>query len=144
MAGRAAAAEADLAEAAVDRALAAGEAHFHALALVDTLASRGSHHLALLAVLDPVAVLEGRTRPRVVDLLAHRVAAQQRRRWRLSAYLCAPPYRAVGVCVCCVGCGAALVGRHNRIAEAGTAGPPSTLARQVPCNPVNPQVILHA
>ena len=88
------------------------------------LASRGPHHLALLAVLDPVAileglthfrevdllsngkdnasgggggedgdggegdVLEGLTRPRVVDLLSYRVAARQRR-WRLAAYLCA-------------------------------------------------------
>jgi len=67
------------------------EEHGHALALV-VLARRGPHHLALLAVLDPVATLEGLTRPRVVDLLTHRVAARQRR-WRFTAHLCAhtPP-----------------------------------------------------
>ena len=79
--GWAAAAAADRGEAAVDRALVAGEAHFHALALV-ALAGGGPHHLALLAVHDPI--LEG---PREVDLLSCRVAARWRR-WRLAAYLC--------------------------------------------------------
>ena len=86
--GCVAAAAADLVEVAVYLALVAGEAHSHALALV-ALASRGPHHLALLAVLEPVAALEGVARSCVVDLLAHRVAARQRR-WRLAAYLCAP------------------------------------------------------
>ena len=84
--GRKAALTADLVEVAADRALVAGEAHFHALALV-ALERRGPHHLALLAVHEPVAALEGATRPRVVDLLSYRVAARQRR-WRLAAYLC--------------------------------------------------------
>ena len=35
------------------------------------LASRGPHHLALLAVLDPVAILEGLTHFREVDLLSN-------------------------------------------------------------------------
>ena len=86
-------AAADLGEVAVDRALVAGEPHRQALA------SRGPKHLALLAVLDPVAVLDGLARPREVDLLAYRVAAQhpqRRRRWRLSAYLCA--HTALVVC----------------------------------------------
>ena len=74
-------------EVAVDRALVAGEAHGHTVAVV-ALANRGPHHFALLAVLEPVAGLEGLTHPRVVDLLAHRVAAR-RWRWRLAAYLCA-------------------------------------------------------
>ena len=69
-------------EVAAYRALVAGEAHGHAL-----VGRPGLHHLALLAVLDLVAVLEGLTHPCEVDLLAHRVAARQRR-WRLAAYLC--------------------------------------------------------
>ena len=85
--GCAAALTADLAGEASDRALVAGEAHPHALA-PEALGSGGPHHLALLAVLEPVAVLEGLTRPREVDLLSNRVAARQRR-WRLAAYLCA-------------------------------------------------------
>ena len=84
--GCAAAAAADLVEVAVGRALVAGEAHRHALAL-DALGSGGPHHLALLAVHDLVAALEGLTPPREVDLLSNRVAAWQRR-WRLAAYLC--------------------------------------------------------
>ena len=90
-----AAAAAHVIEVAVYLALVAGEAHSHALALL-ALASRGPHHLALLAVLEPVASLDGLTRPRKVDLLAHRVAARQRRR-RLAAYLCA--HTALVVCV---------------------------------------------
>ena len=76
-------------EVAHDQILAAaGEAHGHALAPV-ALASRGPHHLALLAVLEPVAVvLEGVTCPRVVDLLSYGVAARQRQ-WWIAAYLCA-------------------------------------------------------
>ena len=85
--GCAAAAAADMVEVAVDRALVAGEAHGHTVAVV-ALANRGPHHFALLAVLEPVTALEGLTLLRVVDLLAHRVAARQRR-WRLSAHLCA-------------------------------------------------------
>ena len=65
----AAAAAAHVVEEADYRALVAGEEHGHALALV-ALGSRGPHHLALLAVLDLVAILEGLTRPRVVDLLS--------------------------------------------------------------------------
>ena len=83
--GCVAALTADLVEVAVERALVVGEAHFHALspkALVS-----GPHHLALFAVHEPVAVLEGLTRRRQVDLLSYRVAARQRRR-RLVAYLC--------------------------------------------------------
>ena len=87
-AAAAAAAAADLVAVAVYRALVAGEEHGHALALV-VLARRGPHHLALLAVLEPVATLEGLTRPREVDLLTHRVAARQRW-WRPAADLCAP------------------------------------------------------
>ena len=83
----AAALTADLAEVAADRALVAGEEHFHALAPV-ALASRGPQHLALLAVHDQAAVLEDVALPREVDLLSYRVAARQRR-WRLAAYLCA-------------------------------------------------------
>ena len=85
--GCAAAAVADLEEVAANRAVVAGEAHHHTLALLG-LQGRRPHHLALLAMLEPVAILEVITHPRVVDLLAHRVAAQQRR-WRLAAYLCA-------------------------------------------------------
>ena len=85
-----------------NRALVAGEEHSHALALV-ALASRGPHHLALLAVLEPVAILEGLTLTREVDhevdhevdrevdhglTPTREVAARQRRR-RLAAYLCA-------------------------------------------------------
>ena len=84
--GVAAALTADLAEVAAG-ALVAGEAHFHALALV-ALERRRRQHLALLAVLEPVAALEGLTRPCVIDLLSYRVAARQRR-WRLAAYLSA-------------------------------------------------------
>ena len=76
-----------LAEVAAGRALVAGEAHGHALALV-ALAGGGPHHLALLAVHEPVAALKGLTLPREVDMLSYRVAAWQRR-WRLAAYLCA-------------------------------------------------------
>ena len=81
---------ADLDQVAAERELVAGEEQGHIkLALRSSLASRGPHHLALLAVLEPVAVvLEGLTRPRVVDLLTQHVAARQRR-WRLAAYLCA-------------------------------------------------------
>ena len=79
-----AAAAAHVVEDAVYLALVTGEAHGHALA-----GSLGAHYFALLAVLDLVAILEGLTRPREVDLLAHRVAAQQRR-WRLAAYLLRP------------------------------------------------------
>ena len=80
---------ADLDQVAAERELVAGEEQGHIkLALRSSLASRGPHHLALLAVLDPVAVLEGRTRSRVVDLLTQHVAARQRR-WRLAAHLCA-------------------------------------------------------
>ena len=96
MRGCAAAAAADLVEVAAGRALVAGEEHAHALALV-ALAGEGPHHLALLAVHDPVAVLEGLTRPREVDLLSYRVAARQRRR-RLVAYLCDQYLRMVGMC----------------------------------------------
>ena len=92
--GCAAALTADLVEVAFDRVLVAGEAHFHALSLA-ALAGGGPHHLALLAVHDPVAVLEGLTRPREVDLLSYRVAARQRR-WRLAAYLCADTAHIVG------------------------------------------------
>ena len=70
-----------------DHALVAGEEHGHALA-PKALERRWSHHLALLAVHEPVAALVGITRPRVVDLLSYRVAAWQRR-WRIEAYLCA-------------------------------------------------------
>ena len=84
----AAAAAADRVEEDLDyRALVAGEEHGHALALV-ALGSRGPHHLALLAVLELVAILEAVTRPREVDLLSYRVAARQRR-LRIAAYLCA-------------------------------------------------------
>ena len=85
----AAAMAADRVEGALDRTLVAGEAHGHALAL-EALGNGGPHHLALLSMLELVAVqdLEGLTRPRVVDLLSYRVAARQRR-WRLAAYLCA-------------------------------------------------------
>ena len=82
-----AAAAADLVEEAVYLDLVAGEAHLHVLALVVYFARRGARHLALLAVHEPVAILEGLTRPREVDLLSYRVAARQRR-WRLAAYLC--------------------------------------------------------
>ena len=95
MAARGGGAAADLVEVpevAADRALVAGEAHSHALD-----AGGGPHHLALLAVHDPVAVLEGLTRPREVDLLSYRVAARQRRR-RLVAYLCDQYLRMVGMC----------------------------------------------
>ena len=83
----AAAMAADRVEGALDRALAAGEEHGHALA-PKALAYRGPQHLALLAVHNPVAALQGLTLPRVVDLLSYHVAAWQRR-WRLAAYLCA-------------------------------------------------------
>ena len=82
-----AAAAADLIEGAAVREFVAEEDYVHTLAL-EALASRGPHHLALLAVLEPVAPLEGLTRPREVDLLSYRVATRQRR-WRLVAYLCA-------------------------------------------------------
>ena len=81
-------AAADLVEPAVGRALVAGEPHSHALAPV-ALASPGPHHLALLAVLEPVAALEGVALPREVDQLSCRVVARQRR-WRLAAYLVHP------------------------------------------------------
>ena len=87
MRGCAAAHTADLAKVAADRALVAGEEHFHALAHV-ALERLGPHHLALFAVHDPAAVLEDVALPREVDLLSYRVAARQRR-WRLAAYLCA-------------------------------------------------------
>ena len=76
-----AAAAAHVVEDAVDLALVTGEAHGHALA-----GSLGAHYLALLAVLDLVAILEGLTCPREVDVLSDRVAARQGR-WRLAAYL---------------------------------------------------------
>ena len=85
--GCAAALAADLAEVAFDRALVAGEEHGHALA-PKALERRWPHHLALLAVLKPAAILEFVALPREVDLLSYRVAARQRR-WRLAAYLCA-------------------------------------------------------
>ena len=87
MRGCAAAAAADRVEVAFDRTLVAEEAHGHALA-PELLAGRWPHHLALLAVLEPAAALEGLTRPREVDLLSYRVAARQRW-WRLAAQLCA-------------------------------------------------------
>ena len=71
----AAALTADLAEPAVGHALVAGKEHSHAVALV-ALASRGPRHLALLAVLEPVAALEGAALPREVDLLSCRIAAR--------------------------------------------------------------------
>ena len=86
MRGCAAAAAADRGEVAFDRALVAGEEHGHALALV-ALGRRWPHHLALLAVHNPVAAHQGLTLHRVVDLLSYRVAARQLR-WRLAAYLC--------------------------------------------------------
>ena len=74
---------ADRVEGALDRVRVAGEAHGHALA---PLERRWPHHLALLAVHEPVAALEGLTRPREVDLLSYHVAARQRQ-WWLAAYL---------------------------------------------------------
>ena len=71
-----AAAAADRVEVAVDRALVAGVEHGHALLV--GLASRGPHHLALLAVLEPIAACKVLTAPCVVDLLAQHVAARQR------------------------------------------------------------------
>ena len=91
------AAAADRVEGAAYHALVAGEAHVHALALVAP-GRGGPRHLALLAVLDPVAILDGLTRPREVDLLSCRVAARQRR-WRLAAYLLRPH----GTCNVCDG-----------------------------------------
>ena len=89
-----AAAAADRVEEALDHVLVAGEEHSHALAL-EALGNGGPHHLALLAVLEPVAILEALTRSREVDLLSYRVAARQRR-WRLAAYLCAHGPHIVG------------------------------------------------
>eukprot|EP00964_Phaeocystis_antarctica_P083625 scaffold52613_cov55-Phaeocystis_antarctica.AAC.2 len=79
---------ADLGEDAGDPALVAGEAHAHAL--VPILAIAGPHHLTLLAVHDLVAVRNGLARLRVEHLLAHRVAARQRRR-RIAAHLRTQP-----------------------------------------------------
>ena len=67
--GCAAALAADLAEVAFDRALVAGEEHGHALA-PKALERRWPHHLALLAVLEPAAILEFVALPREVDLLS--------------------------------------------------------------------------
>ena len=91
----AAAAAVDLVEVAAYRALDPREAHGHALVLV-ALERRWPQHLALLALLEPLAILEGLTRPREVDLLSYRVAARQRR-WWLAAYLCAHAPHIVGV-----------------------------------------------
>ena len=103
----AAAAAVDLVEVAAYRALDPREAHGHALVLV-ALERRWPQHLALLALLEPLAILEGLTRPREVDLLSYRVAARQRR-WWLAAYLCereVQPCRRF-VCIlevpCCLG-----------------------------------------
>ena len=60
-----AAAAADLIEGAAVREFVAEEDYVHTLAL-EALASRGPHHLALLAVLEPVAILEGLTLTREV------------------------------------------------------------------------------
>ena len=78
VAARRLAVTADLVEVAADRALVAGEAHRHALALVAL--SGGPRHLALLTVHELLAARKGLARPRVEHLLAHRVATRQRRR----------------------------------------------------------------
>ena len=70
---------AGLGEQTVVHALVTREEHSHPLT-VKLLASHGPLHFVLAAVLNPVAVLEGLTRPRVVDRLAHRVATRQRLR----------------------------------------------------------------
>ena len=71
----------DRGEEEVDTALVAGEEQWHAHALtLDALESGGPLHLALLAVHELVAARSGLARPREEHLLAHLVAARQRRR----------------------------------------------------------------
>ena len=68
---------ADLGKDTVDAAVVAGEEHRQALALLLVLASAGPHHLALLALHEPVScafVLKRPARSRVEQLFAHRVA----------------------------------------------------------------------
>eukprot|EP00964_Phaeocystis_antarctica_P112756 scaffold76866_cov56-Phaeocystis_antarctica.AAC.7 len=79
---------ADLGEEAVDVALVAGEKDVHARVLF--LASAGPRHLAPLAVHQCRAIVQGLARPRVEHLLAHLVAARQRRR-RIAAHLRTQP-----------------------------------------------------
>ena len=76
---------ADSGEVAFDVGFVAGEERAHALAPVRHV-SGGPHHLALLAVHELVAFRNGLASPRVEHLLAHLVAARQRRR-RTAAHL---------------------------------------------------------
>ena len=85
---------ADLDDKAGDREVVACEQHRNAPALV-AVAQGEPHHLALLAVLDPVTISEALAVPSVVDLLAHSVAARQRR-LRLTAHLCTDKRQRVG------------------------------------------------
>ena len=77
---------ADRGEVAIEPGLVAEKENLHAVALLRRKSS-GPSHLALLAVHELVAGLDDRlARPRVGHLLAHLVAARQRRR-RIAAHL---------------------------------------------------------